>query len=117
MLAATREKILASRATTVAQIDVPEWGGAVFVRALGALDLMRLRDAAPPEDAAGEAHLRFACQMLCCALCDANGARLFDDADAELLELLELAVLVRVAGEVRGHLGLSAEAAENLEKN
>lgn len=70
-----REEILAAVDRPLVLVDVPEWGGAVYVRAISAVE----RDAFELGYAEDKTNLRAKLAALCC--CDEEGAALFDHAD------------------------------------
>lgn len=98
-MALTRDAILAASDLRVEAVDVPEWGGQVFVRVFSGASRDRL-DAflAKSLDASGKLRdptgLRSLVVIL--AACDAAGEPLFSGKDAEALERKSSLALVRV---------------------
>lgn len=78
-----RDAILAAADRPVEAVEVPEWGGAVQIRAMDALTWGRL---ALQLDGKDDAQIR----VLMCAAClvDEAGGRLFDPGSAEDVALL-----------------------------
>ncbi len=111
----SRDLILAAGAARpVERVEVPEWGGAVFVRTMSGAE----RDAfelatAPPLGTF--ANLRARLVALCA--CDEGGARLFEDADAARLGELDARALDRVFAAARRLNALGADDYEQIKKN
>jgi hypothetical protein len=88
----TREQIL-SAPIPRKEVEVPEWGGSVWVRALSGAERLNLSRLAESGELTG-AHL------VTWATVDANGARLFTDEDVTALLGTHGQVLERLAAEV-----------------
>jgi hypothetical protein len=81
----SRDSILAVSDLPVEEVQVPEWGGSVFVRSMNGLERAKL-------EAFGQADLkrshdkqRFRQYVACLLASDESGNRLFTDDDLELL--------------------------------
>lgn len=111
----TRAHILAALAPLeVERVEVPEWGGVVFVRAMSGAE----RDAfelatAPPLGTF--ANLRARLVALCA--CEEDGTRLFLDADAAQLGTLDARALDRIFQAARRLNALGADDFEQIKKN
>lgn len=70
-----RDEILAAADRPIVLVDVPEWGGAVFVRSISGAE----RDAFELSWAADKTNIRAKLAAVCC--CDESGDPLFDHAD------------------------------------
>lgn len=113
MAGLTREDILRSVGHAVEPVEVPEWGGTVYLRTLTAGELLAL-NATAHEDASTPSPPMIARLLVAC-LCDESGKRLLTDADAAALESKPAPILYRlyrVAGRLNG-----LDAVEGLEKN
>lgn len=95
----TREAILAADDLPRELVQVPEWGGEVFVRTITGAERDRFEAALlgnskskNPQDRIRNVRARLA--VLCC--CDDAGQRLFRDEDAEALGAKSAAALDRV---------------------
>jgi hypothetical protein len=88
----TRDRILAAPALAAVRVEVPEWGGAVFVRAItaGERDVFERRAFEGPR----KDLVRAALVVLCAA--DAQGRALFTDADVEALAQRDAAPMQRI---------------------
>lgn len=101
----TREAILASRADRKpVRLEVPEWGGDVFVRVLSAKDQVALSDGAEPAE--------MPVRILLHCLVNEDGTRIFEDADYEALAGEDFPVIMRVFGVAAKVNGLSSKELE-----
>lgn len=114
-----RDQILAAQDLPVEEVEVPEWGGKVRLRTLGALDRVAFEEAAKgirqTEGIRADALVMglFICR---CAV-DEAGARIFQDADAEALAAKSGPVVMRLFGRAGALNGLTARDVEELAKN
>lgn len=107
-MALTREEILAAvhaRRIEVVKIDVPEWGGDVYVRRLtpGEVDRSGIAD--------GKRDATLFAKVLAISLCDEEAALLFGD-DGEALIDVDISVAAQVFGEIMRVNGLMDEELE-----
>lgn len=110
------EQILAANDREHEDVDVPEWGGTVRVIGLSAAD----RDAyeaalaaTTKGDATAMARLQnFRAKLVVKALVDADGKRLFSDADAKELGTKSGKVIDRLFDVVRRLSGMGKDALE-----
>ena len=112
----TKEQILQADDLPREEVDVPEWGGTVFVRTMTGAE----RDDWEMETYSGEGTVNRAnVRARLCARCmvDDQGARLFTDKEADKLGAKSGAALDRVFQIARELNGLSAKEVETLEKN
>ena len=115
----TRDAILNAQDLARERVEVPEWGGAVLVRALTG----RERDAYE----AGIVHpdgrkMRYTltnmrARLVSLSVIDEAGTRLFSDSDVELLGRKSAAALERVFEAAQRLSGLSAQDVDELVKN
>ena len=105
----TRDNILAASDITTEEVDVPEWGGTVLVRALSGAERDRfeqslLNQGAPQKNGKrGGKTMQVSMENARAKLCalsvvDADGNRLFSDKDAAALGKKSGAALDRVFG-------------------
>lgn len=80
----SKEQITSAADITPEKVDVPEWGGHVFVRGLTGPERDRFQSAIADESG-GVAHDRFRVELLVRAICDEAGKAIFDEMDAHLL--------------------------------
>ena len=109
-MALTRDQILASR-LKVTEIDVPEWGGSVFVRELSA------KEQEMAEERVRSSGKDNAAWLASLTICDANGVSIFTDKDIPELSKLSGSVLTRVILAASKLSGLDEEAVKELQKN
>ena len=109
-----------SRHLPLVRVDVPEWGGEVWVRTLtgaelDAFEASRVRVGKNGKPELAIANTRGTLAALCC--CDEKGARLFSDDDAPELGRLGARGLDRVYDAAARLNGLSKEAVEEARGN
>ncbi len=110
----TREEILGMNKMPVRKVDLPAWGDDVYVRMLTAME----RDAFEvgcQEDAQGFRNVR--ARLVVLAACDADGERIFQDADAVALGLTSALALDIVFTEAQALNGMRGEDVEELAGN
>lgn len=106
----SREGILAgiaARRQLVEPIEVPEWGGAVFIRHLSAAEL---EETGFLDEGSNGAEMPV--RILAACLADETGSPLFAQEDAKVLADAEFAVILRVFAEAARINGLSSEELE-----
>lgn len=101
----TRAQILAARTDRKpVRLEVPEWGGEVFVRVLSAKDQMELSEGIKPSE--------MPVKVILHCLVDEQGNRILQDEDAEALGEEEFPVIMRVFAAVAKLNGLSTKELE-----
>lgn len=116
----TKDEILRARDVKIEQVDVPEWGGSVYVRSITAAERGQIEEAAAKfkESKGKDSFARtFTVRFASMAICDENGNRLFDDKDIALLQQKNAAAIARIAEVAQRLSGFSAQDMEELEKN
>ena len=115
-----RDAILAAQDAVTEQVDVPEWGGAVLVKAMSgeqrdAFEKSILKDKADPSKGVEmrDFRARFAARVIV----DAKGTRLFTDEDVKALSRKSAKALDRVYDAGARLAGLRKEDAERLAGN
>ena len=115
----TKQDIINADDMRSEDVNVPEWGGTVRVRALSA----RQRDAFEATLVSGEGKKRRAdlanvrAKLVGMCLVDDSGARLFTDAEAVALGAKSGAAMDRVFSVCQRLAGLTQEDVEELTKN
>jgi len=117
-MALTKEAILAADDLPRRKVEVPEWGGDVYVRTMTGAERDAWEISFVPE-AGGEkrdlSNIRAKLAVLACV--DEQGKRLFDDADVEALGQKSASALERIV-EAAGKLNaLSGADLEELRGN
>lgn len=110
----SRDSILAVNDTSIASVDVPEWGGSVYVRPMTGRD----RDAYDMEivSAGGKIEnmrARFAVRVVC----DADGNPIFKPEDADALGKKSAKALDRIYNAIDSTSKTSAESIHQLKKD
>jgi hypothetical protein len=113
----TREQILAARDVAARELDIPEWGGRIRLRAMTGVDRDEYMTALAAAQKAGEEgqrwHRLMALLVVLCAV-DADGNRIFERDDAESLAAKSAAVLERISGEIQAINALGEAQVEQL---
>jgi hypothetical protein len=115
----TREAILEASDINVELVDVPEWGGAVYVRTMTGAE----RDAfeATMVEKRGkdfEVNLRnLRAKLAAFTVVDEHGNRLFSEEDIQILAGKSAAALQRIFNVASRLSGVSAEDVQELAKN
>lgn len=115
----TKQDILVAQDLKFEDVDVPEWGGAVRVKALTGKE----RDSFEASMIKGEGKDRKTdfsnMRARLCGLCmvDESGARIFDDSEIALLGAKSSAALDRVFGIAQRLNGMSQKDIEDMSKN
>lgn len=98
----TREQILASRGDRKpVRLEVPEWGGSVYIRHLTVADQVMMSEATKPAD--------MPVAVLIACLVDENEQPIFEQADAAELAKESFAVVLRVFSEAARLNGLTTK--------
>jgi hypothetical protein len=119
----TREQILQAQDLPTEAVEVPEWGGSIYVRGLSGTerDAFEASVIAPRLDKNGSSgsmdmrNIRAKLAALC--IVDENGERLFTDKDVEALGRKSASALDRVFSAAQRLSGLSPKDVEELAKN
>lgn len=98
MTSLNKDAILSASPCQKDKVEMPEWGGHVYVSAVSAADWMDVQDAmAKDKDEAGKlATAPWVGLMLVRTIVDENGQRLFDDGDAPELMKKPLVLINRL---------------------
>jgi hypothetical protein len=112
-----RDQILNSNDRKTAKVETPEWGcGHVHIRTLSHAErnrlnarIQKMRGTPEESDAGG--------LMAATVICDEQGNRVFDDADAKALAEKSGAVLDRIVEEWRRLNALTPDEVKAVEKN
>jgi hypothetical protein len=109
----TKEAILAADDLPRELVNVPEWGGDVFVRTMTGTD----RDAFEASLIGKEGRMdNVRARLVSLTLCDDKGDRLFSDAEVAELGKKSAKALDRVFGVAQRINGIGAEQAEAAKK-
>jgi len=115
----TREQILGITDIQIEELDVPEWGGKIYVKALTGAE----RDAFESSviemrGSTRKINMRnVRAKLASMAICDEKGNRLFTDADVEALSKKSASALDKIFTVASRLSGISSEDEENLRKN
>lgn len=115
----TKDQILGIKDLQIEQVEVPEWGGYVFVRGMTGAE----RDSfeASVVDIRGSSQkinmLNVRAKLVSLTVCDENGERIFEDADVIELGKKSALALQRLFDIAQRLSGLSKEEVNALEKN
>jgi len=115
----TKEGILGAADSKIEKLDVPEWGGHVFIRSMTGTE----RDEFEAETYVTKGKTvefnrrNFRARLLVRALCDEKGEALFTLKDIDALGKKSAKALDRCFGAAQKLNGLSAEDVDELTKN
>ena len=113
-----RDAIFAAPDNAPQLVEVPEWGGSVYVRGLSARERdqfeIAITDAKTGKPKAG-ANVRGLLVVM--GVCDEAGARIFTDADADALSAKGALAMERVFDTIRHLSGMTDEDLSLLEGN
>ncbi len=112
-MALTRDQILAAPDVEVRPVEVPEWGGTVYVRTLSGAQA----EAYHAMIREGETASNVRAKLVACAACDEQGNPLFSADDVEALGTRSFRALDRVFEAALELNALGAAGAEAEEKN
>jgi hypothetical protein len=115
MAALTKEQILAADDMGLLRVNVPEWGGDVFVRVMTVGERDAYENEWQRKRETGVDDFRTKFLMRC--LVDEKGNRLFDNGDIARLSQKSARVMNRVWMAAMEHNSLSEESIEELAKN
>lgn len=113
------KQIVDHKDMAIERVDIPEWDGYVYVRALSGVE----RDAfeAMVVERRGKNYQinlhNIRGKLACLTIVDENGERIFSDADADVLGKKSAAALQRVFNVASRLSGISDEDVEELAKN
>lgn len=105
----TREMILGADDLPRKEIEVPEWGGSIYVRALSGAERVVFERVVFSDAATDESVMA---QLVALCAVDEKGERLFSEADVEALNQKNAKALSRVANAAILFNALSAEGVE-----
>ena len=115
MAALTKAKILEAQDLPREELDIPEWGGSVWVRTMTGCE----RDAWEQSIVSGGKTdlTNIRARMAVKVVVDEKGERLFDDAEAKQLGRKSAPALDRIFAVAQRLNGLSSADVDELEKN
>lgn len=115
----TRQAILEALDIPREAVDVPEWGGAVYVRGLSGTERDRFEASVVQQKGRDRTLNLSNVRAKLCALCivDEDNKRLFSDMDVQALGGKSAAALSRVFDAAQKLSGLTTEDVEELSKN
>lgn len=114
----SRQQILAA-APQLYPIEVPEWGGTVYLRPITLAEQGKLADLGTKYEKAGllEKLRRITMQVIVWVTCDSAGAPLFTVDDIDVLMERSAGSINRLQDEISKISGLTPESRAELEKN
>jgi len=115
----TRDQILSAQDKPIETVDVPEWGGQVCVRTMGAKERDQWQDSMMEGKGKNRKMNLANITASLCVLCmsDENGALLFSRADVAALGEKSAAAMQRVFNAAARLNGITEEDIEELAKN
>ena len=123
MVQLNKQAILEVNDIEIEQVDVPEWGGHVFVKGMTGLERDTF-EASIVQQRGKDARVNLVnirAKLAAATICDAEGIRLFNDKDVKALGKKSANALQRVFDVAQRLSGITEddvdELADNLEKN
>jgi len=118
MTSLTKEQIRNCKGWLFDEVEVPEWGGIVRLRALTVAERLQLASETRGESLTGDAAFRFFARVIMLSVVDQAGERVFDPAtDYELLTQKTWGTLESLADRIMAFNGMKQASAGELEKN
>lgn len=118
-----RKSILDARDAKLEKVEVPEWGGSVFVRVLSgterdAFEASNVRISGKGKDRRIDPVLgNYRARLAVLAVCDEKGERIFSDEDAGAVGKKNAAALDRIVEAAHRINGMGEDSVEVAEKN
>ena len=114
----TKQQIL-STAPRLKEVDVPEWGGSVFIRPLTIHEQAKLADLGTKYEKSSVVDRMKNCtlRLVQWSVCDEQGAPLFEGGDLEPLMSKAASAFLRLQDAILALSGLTEESRKELEKN
>jgi len=114
----TKQQILAT-APRLKEVEVPEWGGSVFIRPLTIHEQAKLADLGTKYEKASVVDRMKNCtlRLVQWSVCDEQGAPLFEAVDLEPLMSKAASAFLRLQDAILALSGLTEESRKELEKN
>lgn len=116
MASLTRDQILKQTKSKMKEINVPEWGGSVFIKVMSVGERDRYEN--EWQHARGHGgYQNFSTKFLIRCICEEDGTLLFTDADIEKLKNLPADAMRHLWDEAMSLNKLKSEDVEELAKN
>ena len=114
----TKQQIL-STSPRLKEVDVPEWGGSVFIRPLTIHEQAKLADLGTKYEKSSVVDRMKNCtlRLVQWSVCDEQGNPLFEAADLEPLMNKAASAFLRLQDAILALSGLTEESRKELEKN
>jgi hypothetical protein len=114
----TKQQIL-STSPRLKEVDVPEWGGSVFIRPLTIHEQAKLADLGTKYEKSSVVDRMKNCtlRLVQWSVCDEQGSPLFEAGDLEPLMSKAASAFLRLQDAILALSGLTEESRKELEKN
>ena len=115
----TKEQILGATDIKVEKVNVPEWGGDVYVKGMSGAERDKF-EASIVETRGSQQKLNMTnvrAKLACYTICDKDGKRLFTDNEIGELAKKSASALQRIFDAAQKLSGIGAGEVENLLKN
>jgi hypothetical protein len=112
-----REEILKTKTVKTESVDVPEWGGTLFVHSLNGLERVKFFDRDVAEKLGEESPARMGIMLLIHCLRDEQGQHIFLPEDAAQLEEQDGQLVNRLCAIANRVNGIGQDAADAAKKN
>jgi hypothetical protein len=117
-IALTKAQIL-NRKPILQEIQIPQWGGFVYIRPLTVAEQTKLAELGTKyEKANTSARIKsITLQVIKWSVTDADGAALFEDGDLDSLLQSDASAIMSLQDAIVRYSGLTEESRKELEKN
>lgn len=112
----SRDQILAVQDRKLIEVEVPEWGGSVYLRTNSLREWEEAVQAGRINDEKIDG-VRFAAAVLSASICDEKGTRIFSPDDVSVLEGKSRVVIQRLFEKAQQINGFGEKAEKELEGN
>jgi len=117
-MALTRQEILSADDITLKEVEVPEWGGSVFIRPMTGSERDRYESDILGEDGKSDVRNKSLREKLAVlSVCDESGATLFTEEDIQALSEKNSAPLDRIFDAAQKLNGITDDDIKILTKN
>lgn len=113
-----KEQILSKKDLPLKEVEIPEWGGSVFVKTMNGQERDSFELSVIDEKHKGKMNLENIRAKLCAVcLCDENGERLFSDKEVFALSKKSASALSKIFQVAQELNGLSPESVEQIKED
>ena len=114
----TKEQILQKQDLLIESVDVPEWGGRIYVRSLSGTEREEYEKICSDRSRSKNFDMRgLRVKLIVLSVCDKDGKRIFGESDEAKLNKKSAAVIEKVFNAAKKASGLSDQDVKDLTEN